>query len=60
MKCLGAAPFKKSDWHGGTHEEHIKEQKKKVSELRAKAERGIENVRLHEQTHFNIDAMTAD
>ena len=39
---------------------HIEKQKEKVKELRAKAERGIENVRLHEQTHLDINAFTAE
>jgi hypothetical protein len=31
-----------------------------VKELRAKAKRGIENLRLHEQTHLDINAKSAE
>ena len=43
-----------------TRKAHIDKQKEKVKELRAKAKRGIENVRLHEQTHLDINAFTAE
>ena len=39
---------------------HIEKQKKKVKERRADAKRGIENVRLHEQTHLDINAYVAE
>ena len=42
------------------HKKHIEKQKQKVNELRAKTKRGIENVRLHEQTHFDITAKAAE
>ena len=39
--------------------EHIEKQKQMVKELRAKAKRGIENLRLHEQTHLDINAKSS-
>jgi len=39
---------------------HIEKQKEKVKELGATAERGIENLRLHEQTHLDINAYAAE
>lgn len=42
------------------NKKHIESQKKKVKDLQAKAERGIENVRLHEQTHLDINAKSVE
>ena len=51
---------KQHELHIELRKAHIEKLKEKVKEKRAEAKRGIENTRLHEQTHLDITAFTAE
>ena len=52
--------IKGHELHIEANKKYIQGRKKKVQDLNAQAARGIENVRLHEQAHLNINAKSVE